>query len=143
MDLNKVLAFIMALRNSANELAEGLEDGLKTAKRELTAVTSRRGIQSLPDEIMERIIWFAYGPRDKAWRNLLFVNRYFRDATCRASFLWTEVDARRDPRLYLERSKSRGLSVSVRKVYSRHVRFEDWLSAIVQDVLWCRLSRAR
>ena len=120
---------LQVLRDTANEHAITPER-LRALRREVVAKVRGRGIEGLPHDVIERIIWFAYGPRDKAWRNLLFVNRYLREVTCRASFLWIQIDADQNPRLHLERSKSRGLSVSVSKVYSSAVRFEDWLNVI-------------
>ncbi|KAL5478884.1 hypothetical protein ACEPAI_2161 [Sanghuangporus weigelae] len=78
---------------------------------------------------MVRILQFAYEPHDKTWRNLLFVNRYFRDVTCQASHLWTAVDMESNPRCHLERSASRGLFVHA-DVSQDDVRFDRWIDAL-------------
>ena len=129
-DPSAVLDLIAIVRDSVFELISFLDYGLEAAREDILRDDPNRGIRSLPFEIMERILQFAYGPLDEGWRNLLLVNRHFRDVTCSASHLWTAVDVACDPAPYLERSASRGLLVSADDIHLGNVKFERWINAI-------------
>ena len=135
-DPSATLTFIKTLGGTAACLTRFLKLGLAMMREYRLREAYNRGIQSLPVEIMERILEFAYDPRDEGWKSLLLVNRYFRDVTYRTSLLWTAVSTNRDPTPYLERSASRGLLVSVRYFNERELQFERWIAAI--DPHWER-----
>lgn len=128
---------VKTMRDASIGLTRFLDKGLnmvRVVRRDVLREAYNRGIYSLPFEIMEHILQFAYGPFDDRWRNLLLVNRYFRDITCRTSHLWTIVDVGYDPAPYLERSALRKLVLFADDIFDSRVQFERWAAAIEPHV---------
>ncbi|KAH8112039.1 hypothetical protein DFH11DRAFT_1728861 [Phellopilus nigrolimitatus] len=109
-----ILRTLKALNSSLSALSRVVKEGLPRVQSHLLPIVySRRGLPSLPEELIAQVFEMAYADDGNVSWHLSLVSRRFRRIALSLPRLWTKLDTSHDPELNLERSRGHGISLDI------------------------------
>ncbi|KAH8112055.1 hypothetical protein DFH11DRAFT_1609437 [Phellopilus nigrolimitatus] len=112
--ITKVLCKLRALDASLSTLSRIVKEGIPHVQAQLLPIVFTSGFSSLPNEVLSQIFEMAFAENKHISATLSLVCRRFREIVLHLPKLWTYLHVSKDPRLFLERSQSLGISLDIR-----------------------------